>query len=131
MAIDRHRCLPFRPFISWKRTATFAPRLRCLLPFQIRLFCVFLHLRAFSVVLFFHRQLPMTKLILNKAVYTATEVACGWAGAVMPKTPENAEKANGDRQTDRPTDRPTDIAVCRVASTRLKTLAKTKNSLLM
>ena len=49
---------------------------------------------------------------INKAGYTATEVACGWAGAVMnhadssiwagavmQKTPENAEnvkKANSD-----------------------------------
>ena len=43
----------------------------------------------------------------------ATEVACGWAGAVIimvdssiwagadkHKSPVNAEKANGDRQTD-------------------------------
>ena len=59
----------------------------------------------------------------NKAVYTATKVACGWAGAVMkkanssiwagaPKNAKNAEKADGDR--------PTDIAGYRVACTRLK-----------
>ena len=29
----------------------------------------------------------------NKAVYTATEVACGWAGAVMQKPPVNAKKS--------------------------------------
>ena len=29
----------------------------------------------------------------NKAVYTAAEVACGWAGAVMLKPPVNAEKS--------------------------------------
>ena len=32
-------------------------------------------------------------IIVNKAVYTATEVACGWAGAVMQKPPVNAEKS--------------------------------------
>ena len=31
--------------------------------------------------------------IKNKAVYTATEVACGWAGAVTQKPPVNAEKS--------------------------------------
>ena len=53
----------------------------------------------------------------NKARYTATQVACGWAGAVMKRlTPPsywagavlqrplvNAEKANSDRPTDRQT----------------------------
>ena len=34
---------------------------------------------------------------MNKAVYTATEIACGWAGAVMPKMRENTEKAKGLR----------------------------------
>ena len=29
----------------------------------------------------------------NKAVYMATEVACGWAGAVTQKPPVNAEKS--------------------------------------
>ena len=61
----------------------------------------------------------MENEIWNKAVYTATEVACGWAGAVekkaylnvwMQKHLVNAEKANGDR----PTDRPKDIAGFRV-----------------
>ena len=64
----------------------------------------------------------------NKAGYTATEVACGWAGAVMKhadssvwagavlqKTPENAEKGNGDRWTNRPAQR-----VIKSCSTRLK-----------
>ena len=37
----------------------------------------------------------------------------------MQKTPENAEKANGDRQTDRPTD----IAVHRVAQHPTKNMA--------
>ena len=54
---------------------------------------------------------------INKAGYMATEVACGWAGAVMKKAnssiwagavmqkmPENTKKANGDRRTDGPTD---------------------------
>ena len=50
---------------------------------------------------------------------TATEVACGWAGAVIKKTSssiwagalknaKNDEKANSDQPTDRPSDRPTD-----------------------
>ena len=55
----------------------------------------------------------------NKAGYTATEVVCGWVGAVMkhanssiwtgavtPKKPENAKnakKANSGQQTNRPT----------------------------
>ena len=29
----------------------------------------------------------------NKAVYTATEVECGWAGAVTQKPPVNAKKS--------------------------------------
>ena len=61
---------------------------------------------------------------INKAGYTATVVACRWVGAVMkhanssiwagavmqktPKNAENAKKVNGDRLTDRQTDRPTD-----------------------
>ena len=63
----------------------------------------------------------MSPLILqNKPRYTATEVACGWAdavikmantsiwaGVVMQKPHVNAEKANGDRPTDRQTNRPT------------------------
>ena len=46
----------------------------------------------------------------KKAVYTAESVACDWAGAVMRKLPENAEKTNAlptDRRTDQPTDGPT------------------------
>ena len=66
---------------------------------------------------------------INKAGYTATEVACGWAwavmkkaypniwaGAVMRKPPVNAENAKRYHPTDRPTDR----AVHEVACTRLK-----------
>ena len=59
---------------------------------------------------------------MNKAGYTATEVACGWAGAVLEKVTrasgqlKNAEKVKGDR----PTIRPTDIAGCRVACTLLE-----------
>ena len=30
---------------------------------------------------------------INKAGYTATKVACGWAAAVMQKLPVNAEKS--------------------------------------
>ena len=57
-------------------------------------------------------QIPSKKK--NKAGYTATKVACGWARAVMkksnsniwpgmPENAKNAKKANGDRPTDRPT----------------------------
>ena len=63
----------------------------------------------------------------NKAGYTATLVACGWAGAVLEKVTRAsgqepyAQKAQKrrkskkgtdqptDRPTNRPTDRPTDI----------------------
>ena len=63
----------------------------------------------------------LTEALMNKAGYTATEVACGWAGAVMKKAypsiwagavtqkpPVTPKKANADGQTDRQTDRPTD-----------------------
>ena len=59
----------------------------------------------------------------NKARYTATLVACGWAGAVLEKVTRAsgqelyAQKAQKRRKskkgTDRPTDQPTDIAGCR------------------
>ena len=54
-------------------------------------------------------------LILNKAGYTATLVACGWAGAVLEKVTlasgqelyaqkaKNHQKSKGDRPTDQPT----------------------------
>ena len=59
----------------------------------------------------FFKLLEATILIfnINKARYTATEVACGWAGAIMKKafgqvsdakTVRNAEKAYTDRPTD-------------------------------
>ena len=64
----------------------------------------------------------------NKAEYTATLVACGWAGAVLEKVNRasgqepHAQKAQicqkskkRDRLTNQPTDQPTDIAGCRVA----------------
>ena len=67
---------------------------------------------------------------LNKAGYTATLVACGWAGAVIEKVTgafgqeqwaQNAQKCRKSKKgTDRPTDRRTDKAGCRVACTRLK-----------
>ena len=51
----------------------------------------------------------------NKAVYTATLVADGWAGA------ENLEKQLCDQPTDRTTDGPTDQKVAyRVACPQLK-----------
>ena len=67
----------------------------------------------------------------NKAGYTATEVACGRAGAIFKVTrPFGQEqwgpkikiikKVKCDRPTNRPTDRRTDKAGCRVACTRRK-----------
>ena len=69
-----------------------------------------------------HKNILTEKTLIlfwNKAVYTATKVACGWAGAVMksayssmwaaavmrkePENVKNAKKANGDRPTDEPT----------------------------
>ena len=58
----------------------------------------------------------------NKAGYTATPVACGWAGAIIEvsgtfgqeqkgQTPNNAEKVKCDGRTDERTDK----AGCRVA----------------
>ena len=56
----------------------------------------------------------------NKAVYTATKVACGWAGVVMKKAypsilagavtqkPPITPKTDADQPTDRQTNRPTD-----------------------
>ena len=41
----------------------------------------------------------------NKAIYTATEVACGWAGAVMQKSRKRQKKL---MKTDQLTNRPTD-----------------------
>ena len=62
---------------------------------------------------------------LNKARYTATPVACGWARAIVEvsgtfgqeqqgKTPINIKKVKC-RRMDRLTDGPTDKAGCRVA----------------
>ena len=50
----------------------------------------------------------------NKAVYTITDVASGWAGAgvVMPK---NAKKARCDGRMDGGTDRPTRCLIGRVS----------------
>ena len=66
---------------------------------------------------------------LNKAVYTAISVACGWAGAVLslckPRNSEIRDRKLDD--TDRPTDRRTDIVSYRVACTRLITTNKTEN----
>ena len=56
----------------------------------------------------------------NKAGYTATEVACGWAGAIFDITKPFGQEQLGqrnkiikkesvtDQPTDQPTDRPTD-----------------------
>ena len=69
-------------------------------------------------------------LFFNKAGYAATEVARGWAGAVIKglpkllggssnaKTAHNAEIADVDERTDQPMD----IAGLKVACTRLETL---------
>ena len=70
----------------------------------------------------------------NKAGYTATLVACRWAGAVLEKVTrafgqepyaqkdkkrQKIKRGPTNQPTDRPTDRPTnrwtDIAGCRVA----------------
>ena len=70
----------------------------------------------------------------NKAGYAATEVACGWAGAIFEVAIPFGQEPYGQRKkiikkvkwgltnrpTDRPTNQPTDKAGCRVACTRLK-----------
>ena len=55
--------------------------------------------------------------LINKAGYTATLVACGWAGAVLDKvtrasgqeqcskSSKTPKKLKGDQPTDKPTDR--------------------------
>ena len=65
---------------------------------------------------------------MNKVGYTATEVACGWAGALIKMTnPSIWAGAAMQKPPVTPkkltrTDRPTDIADYRVACTRLKML---------
>ena len=74
------------------------------------------------------------KIIMNKAVYTASSVACFWAGAVtlLPPSLKQSFRADSarfrtsgtDRRTDRRTDGPTDRVTYRVASTQLKRRVK-------
>ena len=73
----------------------------------------------------------------NKAGYTATPVACGWAGAVFEVTWSLGQEQWGRRpqkkkkkkvwRTDGRTDGRTDKVGCRVACTRLKTLLNRNN----
>ena len=62
-------------------------------------------------------------MIENKAGYTATEVACGWAGAIFEVTRPLGQEQCGQRNKiikKVKCDRRTDKASCRVACTRLK-----------
>ena len=64
---------------------------------------------------------------INNAGNTATEVACGWAGArghqlIWAEAVRSKKKNHEKVKCDQPTDRPTDKAGCRVACTRLKML---------
>ena len=70
--------------------------------------------------------MQMIRLQKNKAGYTATLVACGWAKAVLKNVTrgrasvqepyaQKAQKRRKSKKGDRPTDRRTDIAGCRVA----------------
>ena len=82
---------------------------------------------------------------LNKAEYTANEVAFGWAGAIFEVTRPLGQEQWGqrnktikkskvwptDQATNQPTDRPTDKVGCRVACTRLKMRAKSKGIFLL
>ena len=75
----------------------------------------------------------------NKAGYTATEVACGWAGAVMKNahpsiwvgavTQKPSVTPKKLTRMDRRTNHPTDITGYRVACTRLKTWSEEKTAL--
>ena len=59
-----------------------------------------------------------SRVIQNKAGYTATEVACGWAGAIFEVTRTFGQKQFGQRNKiikKVKCDRPTDKAGCRVA----------------
>ena len=78
---------------------------------KVESFCQFLDIRDFKV---FCRKISYcSKMYENKARYTATLVAYGWAGTAK-------KNSVTDQQTDRPTNRWTDGAGCRVACTRLK-----------
>ena len=58
----------------------------------------------------------------NKAGYTATLVACGWAGAVLEKVTRASGQEPYAQKTQklRKSKKGTDQAGCRVACTRLK-----------
>ena len=63
----------------------------------------------------------------NKAGYTATEVACGWAGATFEVTGRRGQEQWGARnkiikkvKCDQPTDRPTDRRTKRVVESRAR-----------
>ena len=67
--------------------------------------------------------LKLSDKMKNKAGYTATQVACGWAGAIFEVSGEFGQERYSQKPhirqkssvTDGPTDRPTDKAGCRVA----------------
>ena len=83
-----------------------------------------------SLNLCFRQQsiVPTCAMFLNKAGYTATPVACGWAGAILevtwsygqeplgqkPQNPQKSKLWRTNGPTDRRTDGP-DKAGCRVA----------------
>ena len=76
------------------------------------------------------------KTVGNKAGYTATDVACRWAGAIFEVARPFGQEQWGQRNkiikkskvwpTDQPTNRPTDKAGCRVACTWLKSFFETE-----
>ena len=66
-------------------------------------------------------------VIKNKAGYTATEVACGWAGAIFEVTRPFGQELGGQNnkiikrvKCDQPTNRPTDRRTKRVVELRAR-----------
>ena len=45
---------------------------------------IIIHLQIYALVII--HQLWVYQFLINKAGYTATEVACGWAGAIFEVT---------------------------------------------
>ena len=84
---------------------------------------LFLFAKDIKEYLIKRKQRSRLRVRKNKVGYTATQVACGWAGAVLEKVTRAsgqepyAQKAQkrSKKGTNRPTNRPTDTAGCRLA----------------
>ena len=74
--------------------------------------------------------ISLLKFLKNKAEYTATLVACGWAGAVLERVTrasgqeQYAQKAQKHRKSKEGTNRPTDGPIKRGVESRSTRLIK-------